>query len=802
MKKQTIPPAIRTQVWSKTMGNNFKGKCNVPFCVREIDAHNFDCGHIISEHNGGTLDISNLIPLCRICNSSMGKINYKDYIAKIKKNSNKINEEQEFIPQIEKSNNYTVAFCGLPSSGKSSLINSLVGKRLLQSGVCRTTTKEKLLDEIVTDDDGNEFEIYDLPGIADSEEKTGTKNNFTDITEAYITRSNLIFWVSDVNKAFITTHEVDAYKNIKTLLEKRTRETGDIYDICIMLSKCDVEENANTEKKNKTTNKIIDETGDDEITDDDEDTTVIDIVRKVKEKFPLDNIILFNAYGRSFHGKNSSNVLKQFVKKQCNGCVPLNVNTRFSISKFIKTYSERTENSYSKYFTEYFNKYSTGSYKLDDIYKCYIRLNSVSRQNIILSTTIDLTQNFFSETYVQDATKYSFIKKAFDEDNLEIFIRQYDRFALYLIKYNFFVNTYDQKYVSELYSKLSIQYKKQIMNYILFDVCIFQNEQTRLEFVTNNFEQNGGFEYFDIKQKFNELLENKYSDVLTYHYEWIANIFILFNVLYRWCLTNMNKLFDTQQNINLTKTLTLPHNDYVMLCSGDKCEYQHWYNVNTNISYARNGIVNGINRYFIPISIEQFYAPNNLNQKCGCGKHMKKINNFTNQQAEVAQELSKEEFTKMFNNIISNIKKLTENQYFILATKIRILFDSRIHHPWKHSSTNLKTNIDTIYASQNRAKYNICLTNPDWSMRTKIPDIFLRDIIKTSQEYKNINKIFWNKIFSNAFFTKEHIDLLDFDISKPNENTSISINPIVSKQELKYVDNTDFNPFEIVSNIK
>lgn len=52
---------------------------------------------------------------------------------------------------------YIVAFIGLPSGGKSSIINSLLNKRVLQSGVCRTTTSEKILDEIITDDDGNKF---------------------------------------------------------------------------------------------------------------------------------------------------------------------------------------------------------------------------------------------------------------------------------------------------------------------------------------------------------------------------------------------------------------------------------------------------------------------------------------------------------------------------------------------------------------------------------------------------------------------------------------------------------------------
>lgn len=762
------------------MGNNFKGKCNVPFCVREIDAHNFDCGHMVSEYNGGSLDISNLIPICRICNSSMGKTNYNDYIEKSNKTPNKVPENQEYIPQIEKSNDYVVAFCGLPSSGKSSIINSLVGKRLLQSGVCRTTTKEKLLDEIVTDDDKNKFKIYDLPGIADSEEKLGTKNDFTNITEAYVTSSNLVCWVSDVSKAFITTHEVDAYKNIKALLEKRTRETGDIYDVCIILSKCDITDDCSKQKnKIATTYNVTNN----EITDDDEDTTIVDIIQKVKEKFPSDTIKLFNAYGRSYHEKNTSTLLKQFIKKQCNGAIPLNINTQFSISKFAKTYFERTETSYLKYFTDCFNKYLVGQYKFDDLYKYYIRLNSQSRQNIMLSNTEDLTKNF-CETDISNSAKYEFIKKAFDEDNLEIFVHKYDIFALYIIKYNFNKSNYDDKYISEIYTKLSVHYKKQIMNFVLFDTIVLQNEEQRFKFVKNNFEQNGGIDYFDIKQKFNEILNSQYCNIITM-YMFNKNIFSLFNVLYRLCLYYITNLFETQSCINLTKTSNLQNPIYIKICSYDKCTARNFISINGGCSVGTIYKINDIDRYFIE-------DKNTIYTKCSCGRELLQMIKPVDTQTTLMQELTKKEFVKLVDDIILNIKKLTENEYFVLATKIRILFDSRIFYSAKSSQEKLKQNMEAIYPSQ----YNLngmLLIHPNWSIKNKIPDIFLRNIISTLQEYKNINKNFWNKIFSNGFFTKENIDLINFNITEQNE-----INPIVNKLELEYTNISDFNPFEII----
>jgi len=41
---------------------------------------NFACGHIISEYEGGSLDVNNLRPVCTTCNSSMGIRNMRDFM--------------------------------------------------------------------------------------------------------------------------------------------------------------------------------------------------------------------------------------------------------------------------------------------------------------------------------------------------------------------------------------------------------------------------------------------------------------------------------------------------------------------------------------------------------------------------------------------------------------------------------------------------------------------------------------------------------------------------------------------------
>ena len=70
--------------WNNFIGENIgKSKC---YCCKltDITQLSFHCGHIISEKNGGKVDINNLRPICQNCNSSMGTTNMNDFINKYK----------------------------------------------------------------------------------------------------------------------------------------------------------------------------------------------------------------------------------------------------------------------------------------------------------------------------------------------------------------------------------------------------------------------------------------------------------------------------------------------------------------------------------------------------------------------------------------------------------------------------------------------------------------------------------------------------------------------------------------------
>ena len=81
-KKQSIPKNVRMIVWNNYIGEDIlKHKC---LCCKKVSISNtnFEVGHVLSEHNGGTHEINNLRPICFACNHSMGAENMIDFVVK------------------------------------------------------------------------------------------------------------------------------------------------------------------------------------------------------------------------------------------------------------------------------------------------------------------------------------------------------------------------------------------------------------------------------------------------------------------------------------------------------------------------------------------------------------------------------------------------------------------------------------------------------------------------------------------------------------------------------------------------
>lgn len=82
MPRQKMPATLRNSVWNYYIGSEKKtGKC---YCCKTetISTANFECGHIIAKKNGGELTLSNLRPICSLCNKSMGTQNMETFMEK------------------------------------------------------------------------------------------------------------------------------------------------------------------------------------------------------------------------------------------------------------------------------------------------------------------------------------------------------------------------------------------------------------------------------------------------------------------------------------------------------------------------------------------------------------------------------------------------------------------------------------------------------------------------------------------------------------------------------------------------
>ena len=78
-KKKSIPKKIKELVWNNHIGHDVASAMCTCCDKTPIKNTEFHCGHVLAEANGGTLDISNLRPICAGCNLSMGTQNMDEF---------------------------------------------------------------------------------------------------------------------------------------------------------------------------------------------------------------------------------------------------------------------------------------------------------------------------------------------------------------------------------------------------------------------------------------------------------------------------------------------------------------------------------------------------------------------------------------------------------------------------------------------------------------------------------------------------------------------------------------------------
>ena len=79
--REPIPKCVRNALWINFFKNQREGKCKC--CLREtISIGNFHAGHIKAHANGGSTTLDNLVPICMLCNTSIGKHDLNEFIIK------------------------------------------------------------------------------------------------------------------------------------------------------------------------------------------------------------------------------------------------------------------------------------------------------------------------------------------------------------------------------------------------------------------------------------------------------------------------------------------------------------------------------------------------------------------------------------------------------------------------------------------------------------------------------------------------------------------------------------------------
>jgi hypothetical protein len=78
-KKTKISHAIRIVCWNTYVSEDI-GKTHCLCCkTNYITQHNFHCGHVVADAKGGKVQVSNLRPICAVCNNSMGTMNMREF---------------------------------------------------------------------------------------------------------------------------------------------------------------------------------------------------------------------------------------------------------------------------------------------------------------------------------------------------------------------------------------------------------------------------------------------------------------------------------------------------------------------------------------------------------------------------------------------------------------------------------------------------------------------------------------------------------------------------------------------------
>lgn len=440
------------------------------------------------------------------------------------------------------------------------------------------------------------------------------------------------------------------YNKLKKYIKDFEDQTGTLYHIAILLSKCDKE----AKKLDKSDKSSLSNTN--EIIDSDEDTDIYDLIDKVKQKFANDDIILFNAYGRSYHHERSSAVLQKFIKKMVG--VPQKDNIQFRITKYIANYKEDQKKLYYNKFIDRFNQFVNNKLDIESLicfWKNIDRLEKINHLIIICSEKVyeqrykyfnyvmyilnienfclehsdesDIVNNFLITSYLNMLIDTKNLKKVnnlwYDYTNVEVYNSIYKYFvemnnSCQQIWYEEFmtykyINTQLQIGLLKYFNFQGLNYKA--FNYkLLFEKIILQEniEQYRKYYdvmvALLNIETSFEFKYFDeskedilnIYIRYLEHLKNLSNNedyILLNKLQIINNIYHkkIYNQCHFYSKTLNDLTIDKNRNIIVSNSRLKSNDKYIEIIR------DIWKKIYSNIQISFNEYYDYSN--FIPIDV-------------------------------------------------------------------------------------------------------------------------------------------------------------------------------------------------------
>ncbi|MDJ0797494.1 MAG: 50S ribosome-binding GTPase [Calothrix sp. MO_167.B12] len=128
------------------------------------------------------------------------------------------NRFQEFIDKLQgaKSRQFTFLLAGRTGVGKSSTVNSLMGKKVAPTGDFEPTTMK--VEVYPSEISGIRFKVVDTPGLCDDLEESGNDYKYLDLMRSQVEEIDSMWFVSKLSETRVTSDEKRGIKLISQTL--------------------------------------------------------------------------------------------------------------------------------------------------------------------------------------------------------------------------------------------------------------------------------------------------------------------------------------------------------------------------------------------------------------------------------------------------------------------------------------------------------------------------------------------------------------------------------------------------------